>query len=132
MKNSYALQFPAQYVVMDHSEMEYLEGGAIKRMYVQRAVDALAIVIAFASGQIGARLSAKAANAFLKKNKTKLVGQLRGKLRSMLTPSKAATVSAVIVCGIEVALTLAGSGIGDLVARGIDRADGHENNWCFE
>ena len=110
---------------MSCEEMEYLEGGAgIKRKNVALAIDVVAII--YSAGCTIATI--RAAKAFLKANKNKVVHQVSGKLLNMFGKGSIAMVGAAI----DTALTLCEFGsLGGLLAAGIDYADGRYNGYCF-
>lgn len=82
---------------------------------VAKVIDVLIIVIP----GIKAINGYYAAKEFLKKNKNKVVYQIRGKILSMFGKVVANGISSVV----DVALTIWGTSIGDMIAKGLDYAD---------
>lgn len=83
---------------------------------VAKVLDALIIVISGGKTYF----AKKAFNQFLKKNKNKVVYQIRGKINKMFGKMVGNALPAVI----DIAMTLAGTSAGDLIARALDYADG--------
>lgn len=125
MTTAVELKMPLNYVEMDAEEMEYLEGGAgIKRKTVALAIDVVAIIVS--AGKSIATI--RAAKAFLKANKNKVVYQVSGKLMKMFGTGSRAMIGAAV----DTALTLCEfSSLGGLIAAGIDYVDGKYNGYCF-
>lgn len=83
--------------------------------WVGRAIDVLLIVIS--AGKT--HMAMKALRTFLKKNKNKVVYQIRGKILSLF----GRTVASALPQILEVAFTLLGTSLGELIAKAIDYAD---------
>ena len=83
--------------------------------WVARIIDA-AIIILVAGAAIN---STQAAKLFLKKNKNKVLYTIGGKISTMFPSVNSIAISAAI----NVALTLAGTSIGELIAKGLDFID---------
>lgn len=91
--------------------------------WVGRIIDAL--IIAFTAGQT--IYGQYAAKKFLRKNKTKVVYRIRGKIMAMFGSSRRTAIFAAISIG----LTLVGATPGQIIAKGLDYIDhwwGHRRN----
>ena len=83
--------------------------------WVSRIIDAVLLVISVGKTYMATR----ALKTFLKRNKNKVIRQIRGKIMSLFGK----TVSKALPQIINVALTLLGTTIGELIAKAIDYAD---------
>ncbi|MFZ7122029.1 MAG: hypothetical protein ACOWWH_13900 [Eubacteriaceae bacterium] len=122
-----ALVMPSSCVIVNDEEMTYVQGGANgwwnSRRTIATLIDVALIVIT--AGQ--ALASQAALKAFLKANKNKIAYQIRGKLMQKF----AVTASSWIFTGINIALTVAGSSLGGMIAYGLDWADGNLNGYVL-
>lgn len=79
---------------------------------------ALDVIIILISG-VKARMAQKALKTFLKKNKNKVVHQIKGKVIKLFGKATAAALPGVI----DIAVTLLGSSIGEMIAKALDYID---------
>ena len=97
-------------------------GGAI--------IDGFGVVIDVAAVIAGVGFAAKTSSTVIKlirANRTKITRVVEAKIASMLGKSVASWVGTAISIG----LTIGGTSIGDLVARGLDYADGNYDGYVF-
>lgn len=125
-----AMVLPQNAVVMHEEEMRYLEGGKPhlgKHWYnkvrnVAIAIDAALIIAGFAASTYAARKAIK-----LVKNSTRLTRVIRAKIINYI--GKAA--AGYLTTGINLALTIAGTSVGGVLAEAFDRIDGKNDGYIF-
>lgn len=83
--------------------------------WVGRIIDSIIIVVSLGKSYA----SAKVLKAFLKANKNKLIYQVRGKLVKMF----GSTIARMLPLVFDLATTIIGSSIGDMLAKALDYAD---------
>ena len=125
---TYELRMPSSYALMDNDEMEYLEGGA-NGWWNKRSTVAAAIDIAITCITLGKSLTTTAAcKKLLKSHKGAITKKLKTQLIKLFGSAAGAYASSVV----SIALTVAGTSIGGLLAYGIDCIDKNKRNgYCF-
>ncbi len=126
MSYTAALKMPSSYAVMNEEEMTYLEGGNgwyNERDFIAKAIDVGLIAV---SGGMAIH-GAYAIKNFIKVNRRKIVKNVTKTLLSHFPTVAGATVSAAI----DMALTVAGTSVGEVIAYGLDYADGNLNGYVF-
>ncbi|HID0761639.1 argininosuccinate lyase [Clostridium sporogenes] len=125
--SSLGLQLPNNYVEIEGTEMEYIDGGK-KSWYNSTNFIGTAIdvgVIAISGGT--SIFSTVAARKFIKQYR----GQLTRVARNVLLKYVGTASAGAISSAIDIALTVGGTSIGGMIAEGLDRADGKNDGYVF-
>ena len=125
-----AMVLPQNAVVLQDEEMRYLDGGALhlgKKKWNKVSNVAIGLDVAFTLAGYGASSCAARKAIKLLKSSTKLTRTIRNKLISYVGKAAAGYMST----GINIALTIAGTSAGGLLAEGMDRVDKKNDGYIF-
>jgi len=119
------LVLPKQYVELEQEEMMYLDGGANGWW---NSVSTVGTAIDVALIAIGLGVSIKTGNALAKLLKSNAGKELTRTVRAKITKLFGTSAGAAVSAAIDVALTITGTSIGNLIAKGIDYIDVRKRN----
>jgi len=119
------IALPKQYVELEQEEMMYLDGGANGWW---NSVDNVGTAIDVALIGVGLGVSIKTGNALAKLLRTNAGKELTRTVRAKIIGLFGTSAGAGFSAGIEAALTITGSSVGNLIAKGIDRVDVRRRN----
>lgn len=130
LNRNYELQLPTSFVDIDRDEMEYVDGGGVGKnqwnstTWVGRYCDIAIIAI---SGGIGA-FSTLVARKYIKSIIGKTVSRT---IQRKLTAYVGSAVAGLFMSSLNIALTVAGSSIGGIIAEAMDRVDGRNDGYVY-
>lgn len=129
MKRDLELQLPTSFVEIKSDEMEYIDGGGLGKHWYN-SVDSVGTILDTALVAVtgGAALtSGYAARKIIKTHR----GVITRVVRKQLLKHVGSFSKGFISTALDVALTAGGTSVGELIAKGLDRADGRRDGYVF-
>ena len=129
LRRNMGLELPISYVEIENDEMEYIDGGGIgKHKYNKTSAVGLGldVVITAATGGL-AVFSQKAAQKLIKQHRGTITRVVKKQIQKHIGNAYAGAVGTAI----DIGLTVGGTSIGGMIAEGLDRADGKNDNYVF-